>query len=418
MTLFSTSPADSNTVSVKFPNVFVKGGANMQFTKFLHFDYRQDFLTPSDQWSFSLDIDELTDVDLTAIVPRTRIEIYVDAQRQTVGFIDDIKIKCTPSGGAIMSIDGRDWLSPAVDCHIDPKTRFQPTMTFLDVVQAALGPFGVTAFAEDNDANRNAITGGKFGVRTKKNGKALKSAINHQLKPYPNEGAFAFASRVTQRAGLWIWPAADGETVIVGLPQFDQDPRYQLRHRLDDRGQLDNVLESDVTQSSKDQPTAIVATGWGGGGVYAKSPLKSGIINPVIESADVSNILDAYPEITFLPLPDGTVSFVNPIAEPGARPLFLYDPESHTQEQLDAFVYRELSLCMRKSLQAKYTIEGCKINGQAIAIDTVMDVDDDRSNLHQPMWVLGRTLTKDTSSGTRTTLDLIRPGSLLFGPKG
>lgn len=417
MARFDQSPWDLAAFTVRFPNVFVRGGANMQFTRFISIDYKQDFLTPSDAWSFSINQDELSDIDKIAIVPRTRVELYVDAQRQTVGYIDDIKIASSRTSGTVMTISGRDWLSPAVDCHVDPKSRFKSTMTYLDVVQEVFGPFGVHVFADDNDANRNAITGSKYGVRTKKNGSALKSVINHELKPYPNEGAFAFASRVTQRAGLWIWPAADGQTVVVGIPQFDQDARYQLRHRLDD-GTKNNVMDSSVAQSSKDQPTAIIATGFGGGGEYAKSPLKGGIINPVIEAVDVSNIVDAYPEIQFLPIPTATSKAITPIAEPGARPLFKYDPESHTQDELNNFLYRELSMCMRKSLQARYTIEGYRLNQQAIAIDTIIDVDDDRSNVHSPMWVLGRTLTKDVSGGTRTTLDLIRPGSLIFGPNG
>jgi prophage tail gpP-like protein len=414
--LYDQSPTELGSVSVRFPNIFVSGGHNLAFSRFIHYDYRQDFLIPADTWSWSIDLEELSDIDLTAITPRTRVEIYVDDIRQTVGFIDDIRIRSIRNAGSIMTITGRDWLSPAVDGHVDPKTRFKPSMSILDVVQAVFEPYGLKAVADDNTANRNSITGAKYGVRTTKTGRVKKSTLSHQLKPYPNEGAFAFASRVTQRAGLWIWPAADGETVIVGTPEYDQDARYQLRHRLDDRGVKSNVLESDVTNTGKNQPRVIIATGFGGGGEYAKSTLKGGIFNPVIQSSDDSDIINAYPEIKFLGVPPFTAGF-EPITEPGARPLFLYDPESHTQSQLESFLYRELSLCMRQSLQAKYTIEGHKLNGQSIAIDTIIDVDDDRSNLHTPMWVLGRQMFKDVGGGTRTTLDLIRPGSLIFGPK-
>jgi prophage tail gpP-like protein len=414
--LYDQSPADLGAVSIRFPNIFVAGGKNLAFNRFIHYDFHQDFLTPSDSWSWSVDLDELSDVDITAITPRARVELYVDDLRQTVGFIDDIRIRSARGSGSIMTITGRDWLSPAVDGHVDPKVRLKPNMSILDVVQASFEPFGMKAVADDNTANRNAITGAKYGVRTTKTGRVKKSTLAHQLKPYPNEGAFAFASRVTQRAGLWIWPAADGETVIVGTPEYDQDPRYQLRHRLSDGGVHSNVQESDVVQSGKNQPRAIIATGFGGGGEYAKSTLKGGIFNPVIQSSDDSDVINAYPEIKFLGLPTSDVAF-EPITEPGARILYLYDPESHTQSQLESFIYRELSLCMRQSLQARYTIEGHKLNGQAVAIDTIIDVDDDKSNLHTPLWVLGRQMTKDVGGGTRTVLDLIRRGSLIFGPQ-
>ena len=417
MALYDTSPPELGSISIKFPNVFLQGGVPLEFQKFISYEYTQDFLTPSDRWSFTIDQDEISEVELIAITPRTRVEAWIDGQRQMVGYVDDISVHAARGSGTVMTIEGRDWLSPAVDCHVDPKSRFKTTMTIEQVVQEVFAPFGINAIADDNTANRNAITGAIYGTRTSKKGKPLKNVIAHELKPYPNEGAFEFASRVTQRAGLWIWPAADGQTVVVGQPDFDQDVRYQLRHTLGDNGIHNNVEMSDVKFSGKDQPSVIIATGFGGGGVYAKSSLKAGIFNPAvdIDNEARSEIVDAYPEIKFLSLPASTAVFT-PYTEPGARPLFLYDAESHNQAELESYVYRQLSLLLRKSFASHYTIEGHKLNGQPIAIDTVIDVDDDRSNVHDACWVLGRHFMKNSGQPTKSTLELIRRGSLIFGP--
>ena len=69
---------------------------------------------------------------------------------------------------------------------------------------------------------------------------------------------------------------------------------------------------------------------------------------------------------------------------------------------------------MRRSLSVRYSIIGHRIGGHPIAVDTIATVDDDRSNLHAPLWVLGRRFSKTVGAGTVTHVDLIRPGSLSF----
>ncbi len=244
-------------------------------------------------------------------------------------------------------------------------------MTLEDLLKAVFEPFGMKVLAVDNLANRNAIRGRVYGPKTSKKGKTLKSYTLHQIKPYPQEGAFAFASRVSQRFGLWLWPYVDFQTIMVGKPDFDQDPSYTLVHRVKDGGD-NNVEESDFVRSRKEQPTVIYASGFGAGGEFAKSKLRAGIINPLITGTlagdSLQKILKAYPEVQFVKidsipaLRSGAEVFT--LADPNARPLYLYDAESHTQEQLNAFLLRELSLRMRKSLTASYTIMGHTLNGQ------------------------------------------------------
>jgi len=44
----------------------------------------------------------------------------------------------------------------------------------------------------------------------------------------------------------------------------------------------------------------------------------------------------------------------------------------------------------------------------------MIDVDDDRAPLRTALYVFGRRFSKMLSGGTKTDLDLIRPGSLVF----
>jgi prophage tail gpP-like protein len=99
---------------------------------------------------------------------------------------------------------------------------------------------------------------------------------------------------------------------------------------------------------------------------------------------------------------------------PFARPMYLKDDESHSQEEIEAFAKREMSLYTRKSLVCNYTVAGHTSNGHPWTVDTIVDVDDECGNVHEPMWIQERTFTKSRSGGTRTSMVLLRVGALEF----
>jgi|SRR5579875_293369 len=412
MAAYDTDPPELGSIKIRLPNA---GSGGVEFDHFLSYDYHEDYLIPVDAGRFTLDVDELSTSDLQALAPGAKVEVTIADLPQTVGWLDTVRIRSNRSGGAVADIEFRNWLSPAIDAQVDPQTRFAPSMTLLDMLTAVFKPFGVAVFSESNDANRNAITGQKYGTPTSKKGKPLKSYVLHQQKPYPNEGAFAFASRISQRFGLWIRPGADGKSIVVCKPDFDQQPSYAIHHKTDDSAIYNNVIESEVQKSRLDQPSIIFAYGFGGGGEFAKATLKGGIINPVVVT-DNSEIVAAYPSVSFktAEVPAIASGIATVMYDPMARPLYLCDREAHTQSELDAFIRRELSLRMRKALFAVYTFEGHRLGGVPLAVDTIISVDDDRSNLHTPLWIQGRRFRKSPTEGTRTTIECILPGSLQF----
>jgi prophage tail gpP-like protein len=391
----------------------------VEFNRFLGYEYDEEYLTPCDGWSFSLSADEVTDTDRKALRPAARVEFVIDDNVQSIGYIDDIQVHGSRQSGSIITIKGRDWMSPMVDGHVDPQLQFTEGMDLEQLLTAVLKPFGVTAFDISNEANRAKITGSIYGTPTTKKGKTLKSYKLHLLKPYQREGAFAFASRVSQRQGLWLRPASDGKTIIVAAPDFDQPARYAIRLKTDGT-QNNNVTDWDVNVSRADQAAIIFASGSGGGGEFANATLRGAIINPLVALADpnvVAGLLAAYPGLVGAtpPVPAILSGIASLMFDPFARPLYLYDRESHDAAELRTYLQRELSLIMRKSLTLKYTIEGHRLGGQPIAVDTMIDVDDDISGIHSPQWVLGRHFSK-THDGTKTTIECIRPGSLQLGP--
>jgi prophage tail gpP-like protein len=421
---YSPAPPDKQQVRLRVMDEHV------DLTRWTRYSFASSFLTPTDGWSCTIGDGDLAEKERRALVPGARVRLYVDQSPLAEGFIDAVSIDADRSGGVQYTIEGRDRLGLAVDSIADPTLQFKKGATLADVLKELFAPFGWVAdehFQIENDANRDAKTGGVRGVPMTKGGKKkgprpLKDFVLHQLKPHNHEGVFAFASRITQRFGLWIWCSADGDKLIVGRPDFQQEPRYQLRRT---RGGDTNVLAGAVKFDMTDQPSVLIADGFSGGGEFGKGRIKAFCVNPyfgvdedgfVLE--DVTRLLQKFPDaeqvVMTIPTPYRRRRINAPI-----RPMFLHDDESKTQEQLNSFVRREMSLLLRKSMTAHYTVEG---HGQLVGgaftpwdVDTVVEVHDEVADVRERMYVLARTFEKSRQSGTHTRLELVRLNSIQFG---
>ena len=396
------------------------------------YSFSTHFLTPTDGWSFTLG-DEVTKQSIIeGLFVGQRVSLVINGHAMCDGYIDNIKIRRSRGSGTTVTIEGRDRLAPVVDGNLDPqKVKFAPGQTLLDVLVGVFSQYGWTdpdtQYLTNNDINVNAITGASFGTPTSKKGKPLKSFTMHQLKPYPNEGSFAFAARVAHRHGLWIWLTAEGNSLVIGTPTFDRPATHYILHKTGAAGITNNAIDAEVSRHGGDQPTVIVCTGHGGGGEYGRSGLKTMHIN---ELTGYDSKGAPRPEVIAV-LNDNkdavTVGFnrtlynigilkqvQNDLTKSQHRPLFLHDDESKTLDELTAFSRKEMSLYQRRAITATYVVEGHENNGYPWCLDTTVDVDDDVAGLHTKMWVMGLTFEKSRSSGTTTRVELILPETLKF----
>ena len=419
------SQANIGSIQISLPFIGVV------FQNFLAYELNEHYLIPTTAFWFDLDENELSSGEKSVLVPGMGVAVTINGQLQTVGYIDEIVVQGSRQGGTIWHIECRDWISCIVDSHVDPKTQFSTTQTLQQLITQAINTFGSFPGANANApptegggtvpiqlitssaANNNVITGATRGTKTNKNGTILKSVLSHQVKPYQHEGVWAFLSRLSQRFGLWMRPTSDGTSIIVSTPDFTQDPSYTLQRTLSNTTN-NNVLEGGIKQSRLNQPSMILASGFGGGGVFSNSQLRAAIVNPCIYT-NVALTLVNYPNVTVVPTPVLAPARFNQTIDINPRPLYLYDPESHTQAELESFLIREMSLRMRESLVGTYTIEGHTIGNAVVGIDTIIQVQDDLSAWSGPLWIQDKTFSKKHGSGTTTRITLIRPGTLAFG---
>lgn len=400
---------------------------HVDLTRWTSYSFSSNFLTPSDGWSMTIGDGNLEERQRKALRVGATVRLYVENFPLAEGYIDRIEISASRSSGVTYSIHGRDRLAPVVDSVADPRVQFKTGTTLAEFLKKLLEPYGWVNdehFVIDNDANRDAKTGGLRGTPTSKR-KSKKGRLSqfqiYQLKPHNHEGLFRFIQRTVERFGFFVRVTADGDQIIVAAPDFDQAPRYQL---IRDFNGNTNVLDGSVTFDATDQPSVIVADGFSGGGEFGRGKVKSYCVNPYFGmdeqgfiSDEVMAVLKEYPEAQ--PVLFVTQPFTQKAPRIPPRPMFLHDEESKTQEQLNFFIKRTMSELLRKSLVAHYTVEG---HGQTLDgvftpwdVDTVVEVNDEVAGVSERMYVLGRTFEKSRAQGTTTKLELIRLYSIAAG---
>jgi prophage tail gpP-like protein len=431
MTDFAPSPPNNERVVLQLPD------ADIELAEFTEYSFVSNFLEPSDRFSFTIGASSFTPAMSAAVQPGAAVKLSINGLVQASGYIDSVEKSASRGSGMQWRIEGRDRLGQVVDACADPTKSLTESMTLLEGMKTLFKPFGWTQddqFIESNETNQQLRTGvhrrHKFATSDAKGfgRRAIKSAKLHQLRPNPREGVFEFASRISQRFGLWIWTSADGEKLIVGQPAFDVAPYYKIvRTAQPSNEAATNVLEGAVKFDLAEQPTHIVADAHTHGGEFGWSRTKVILINTAVQIRNqapdyIPPAVQKYKDAGAVVLPAPVFSDSATITAPQERILYLNDGESQTVEHLAAFAFREMALLQRRSLSVHYKVEG---HGQVTeegfvpwTIDTTVDVDDEVAGLKERLYVLGRTFSKSRSGGTTTDLELIRLHSLSFTSTG
>ncbi len=390
--------------------------------KFIEYSFTDDFLDPTDAFSFTFAADrfseEAKNVLRTALRPGTEVRLKIDGASQAAGYIDVLEVDGT--NGTEWRLEGYDKLKQAVDACADPTVRFKPGQTLGGALKILYRPYGWStdeAFEVDGLADRDVRQNvqGKRVYRTKKPRKKLTSYELHQLQPTEGEGLHQFACRIANRQGLYIWPSADGKKLVVDRPDFDTKPLQKIYRS--SRGGT-NVTGGRVRLDTADQPTIIIADGFSGGGSYVpRNPIRVAMTNTAVYTDDLTfvDINTRFPGTKFLK----SHAYETPLFVPFHRLAFMHDQDAQTMAQLEYFVRRAMAKIQINHFSAQYTVEG---HGQSTpdgyvvwTTNSNVDVYDEVGYVNEPLWLKRRTLKKSRSGGTTTELGFIRRFTIDLG---
>jgi len=224
-----------------------------------------DMLQPVDTFSLQLGPLDAAGEDFGNVwdlcAPDSEVEILVDGVRVMKGLIDEREGACDDQQD-VLSIVGRDYTGRMVDESMDLVSF--AGLGIEELAKRCAGPW-FSAVSLSNAVNRGLITGKARGA---KGGKAYKEPdIPRDERRYrkvePGETRWAVLEYFLRELGLLAWSAADGETLIVGLPNYEQEPTFSLYHPRagSPRAAEGNVLRLRRKDSVGDRYSRIVAVG-------------------------------------------------------------------------------------------------------------------------------------------------------------
>lgn len=442
------------TVSVRV------AGREIRTIKDLHIT--QHFLTPTDPFRIVAAADISGKEARDIFRPGRRVEIRVDEAIQFQGFIYVFESNTDRSGGTTITIEGQDTMAPLVYSEINPDHHYPDKTPLETLLHDLCEPLGFKNFLISDDDNidvaaNRALKQKRGGTRKrhrrhKSAPKALKRYPLPKTKPEHNETVYRFLVRILNRLGLHLWPSVDGDTLIVGRPNYDQEPIGQLRRVF---GASNNSIESGgIRIDATDQPLAIVMRGevpplaveHSRTATVIGNPFTAGDIEHIVNVGNVvSRLLDldsskgpanesltaAHESGTFNTFMENRFTrkekwltyirpepaqLINPFAPAEiARIRFLRDRNAHTQEALENSARKQMSLCARRAFVAHYTFEGFYLEGGIPQVNTIVNVIDDNSDFEGNLWVQSRTVTQSRHGGTHTELELLPLNAIFLG---
>lgn len=325
--------------------------------------------------------------------PNTPFQLYVGKTLVQTGKTDGYEVS-DGEGASKMVIDGRDALAPLHDAFVLASKSFS-NITYKQLVVEAFKAVGIdpgTLVADNNDANRKAISAGQADATTTKPAAGPKP-INHPVYVKIGERWYEFLRRILDRAGLFLWAAADG-TFVLTEPNAKQTATYKIMRKRGQTRDEVNVKRASLRNSTQPRFSNCVIYARGGGKKYGAAQDKGAFID--------DQMYNGPPGYGF-----GT-----------SKPLVLRDVDAADKQAAEYHARRKLAEGARAGWHLTYTLAGhtapSLAGGLAVwAPDTLVDVDDDEYGLKGTYWI--ESVTFQRQPQTTTTIVLMDKTHLVFG---
>lgn len=218
------------------------------------YDISLDMLQPAD--AFSLSIGPASQEAYELVAPDTEVQILVDGVVVLTGYVDDRDGVAEPGSGSVVTITGRDKGGRLVDETLD-LVRFGG-IGIKELAEAVARPW-FPSVTLSNATNRRLVRGGKTLAKVSAE-PAILNTKGAPRKVEPGQKRWEVLAQFLERAELMAWSSADGKQLIVGLPNYRQEPQYvfvRSRQRQDES----NCLSVSIKDSVGERYSEITVVG-------------------------------------------------------------------------------------------------------------------------------------------------------------
>ena len=350
------------------------------------------FLTQPAAFSLTLG----TGGDLAALIadtlPNDKFQLRVDGRTVMTGFLDGVSSRGTTG---VLTVEGRDALAPLHDACLLQEQSFKDD-TYAALARKVMDAVGLqaTKLVFSNRANRQAIAGHDPQRGSGRNVESLQigsgaagGAIKKHIQSQLGEKAYEFLKRHFDRAGLFLWAAANGD-YILSEPNPNQRPLFRIQRSAGSLPEFSNIVDHSFENRTAGRFSEIR--------VYTRGETKK-----AGRSKSVSGVVDS-----------------EMVGWGFNRPMVLRDVDADTPAKAEFMARRKMAESRRAGWKLAYTVSGhvtgSTLGGNATwAPDTLVEVDDKRLGIADTFWI--EAVTFSGAPQATTQLDLMRPKDLIFG---
>lgn len=404
------NPIDQPEVLARFPL------ADLEIKRFKSYSLESDYTVSTDGWELVVYEEDAKRIAKLRDIELQPVEILIDGAQQLLGRVDVTDIG---GDGSAVTLQGRDYIADIVECHVDPALKFKEQMTLGDALKLALSTCGISTIADPDDiAIQNVRSGKKVGG---KSGKTFKAIKLEDFKPEPDTGLFDICNRLVARHGATLQPSNKRSTIIVDAPDYKQSPIATLKRTKDQNlsGAV-NIISASARRDYSHMPTAALFTSKNGRGGEGGAKLETALDFRKLANAFGGELKAKLPRIAA-----GTDKAAR--RKPGSaaglengqlyRFLYARDDESRNSDQLLAAAKRSVAQRLKDTLVYRCKLRGHRDekSGAIWAVNTIVQIDDDICNVHEPLWVHSRRFSNSPSEGATTELICWRPEAFQIG---
>ena len=323
--------------------------------------------------------------------PDRSVRLTIDGTTVLRGLIDE---RDSTMEEDLISINGRDRVGRLVQ-ESSPGFAYQG-VSLLQLIQEVAGPW-FSKVTLSNARNRRVIRG-----------KGRKAAVGDEPLKFdpqklgwrhePGQTRWEIIQRVLEQTGMLAWSSGDGTELVVGRPNYDQEPQWIFfRPKPGSARSKEGNASIGVKDSVADRYSKVIVVSQGHGTLA-----KYGIQASRLTGQALDNPAD----------PDGVgLDFSEPKR-------LIFNTPADSREDAGLIADRELK--RRKAhgevISVRTWGHGQYVGGRAITIfapDTIARVECERTGRRGAYLVTGCRYTSNRSSGEQTELDLVPIGTEL-----
>lgn len=245
-------------MSERVHNVSVRVGSKV-IERWTDYDVSCDMLTAADSFSLSIG-DPARDEVFDLVAPDEEVQILLDDTAILSGLVDAREGTSSRGGGSVIQVSGRDRAGRLVDESMELVSFVGMTLDAL--AKKVAGPW-FESVTLSNAANRMLIRGRGAKIGKVAREPAIDRTPRAPRKVQPGESRWNVLAHFLREGELLAWATADGKTLVVGLPNYDQAPSYHFFHaREGSPRQVEaNVIDFHVRDSVAERYSRVIAVG-------------------------------------------------------------------------------------------------------------------------------------------------------------